>query len=85
MTAEDIKAVVVKALRNVAPDIDAGTLDPDESWREQTDLDSMDFLNLVIGLHEALGVEIPEVDYPRLSSLNATVRYLADRLQASAH
>lgn len=85
MTAEDIKAVVVKALRGVAPDIDAATLDPDESWREQTDLDSMDFLNLMIALHRALGIEIPEADYPRLSSLNATVRYLADRLQAAGH
>jgi acyl carrier protein len=85
LTAEDIKAVVVKALRGVAPDIDAATLDPDESWREQTDLDSMDFLNLMIALHRALGIEIPEADYPRLSSLNAAVRYLADRLQAAGH
>jgi acyl carrier protein len=85
MSGEDIRAVVVKTLHGVAPDVDPASLDPDESWREQTDLDSMDFLNLVIGLHKALGVEIPEVDYPRLSSLNATVRYLEERLQAAGH
>ena len=56
------------------------TLDPDDGLREQLDLDSMDFLNVVIGLHEALGVDIPEVDYPKLFTMNGAVAYLKEKL-----
>ncbi len=59
-------------------------LDPAGDLREQTDLDSMDFLNLVIGLHQTLGVEIPEADYPRLATLDGLAAYLAAKLEAGA-
>jgi acyl carrier protein len=51
-------------------------VDPAESLREQLDLDSMDFLNFVIGVHKRLGGEIPEADYPKLASLDGAMAYL---------
>lgn len=83
MTREAIREAVVKALTSVAPEIDPSLLDPDVELRQEFDLDSMDFLNLVIGLHASLNVDVPETDYPRLATLNGAVDYLANRLSAS--
>lgn len=81
MTGDDLKRVVLEAVAEVAPDAEAAfaTLDPDKGLREQLDLDSMDFLNVVIALHEKLGVDIPEKDYARLFTLNGAVAYLAEK------
>jgi acyl carrier protein len=62
----------------VAPELDAATIDLQADLQEEYDLDSMDFLNFVIGLHEITGTEIPEGDYPRLTSIDACVDYLAE-------
>jgi acyl carrier protein len=67
----------------VAPDVDANALDPGADFREELDLDSMDVLNLVVGLHEATGIEIPERDYPELTTVDACVAYLSERLAAA--
>ncbi|HZD26019.1 MAG TPA: acyl carrier protein [Alphaproteobacteria bacterium] len=75
-TDERIKAIVLEVLGSIAPEIDAGAIDPQASFRDQLDIDSMDFLNFIIALHERLKVEIPETDYPRLSSLAGCVAYL---------
>ncbi len=80
----DLRKTVFRALRKVAPDIDPAEISSSESLRDQTDLDSMDFLNFVVGLHAALGVEIPEADYPRLESIEGIVGYLRERLAAGA-
>jgi acyl carrier protein len=58
---------------------DLASLKPDEDLREQLDLDSMDSLNVVVGLHAALGVEITEADYPRFATLEGGVEYLTAR------
>lgn len=79
-----IRKAVLAALRKVAPEIDPATLDSSASLRDQTDLDSMDFLNFVIGLHASLGVDIPEADYPQLSSIDAITNYLRRRLPGGA-
>lgn len=79
-TAEDLRATVFSVLGEIAPEADAAGIDPTESLRQQLDLDSMDFLNFVIGLHKRLGVEIPESDYSRLASINGAVAYLNARL-----
>ena len=76
-TPEEIRATVLRTLGDVAPDADLTGIDPGESLREQLDLDSMDYLNFVIALHQRLGVEIPEADYPRLASLEGALAYLA--------
>jgi acyl carrier protein len=82
MTREDITRVVIESLKRIAPEIDAASIDPAVSFRDQLDLDSMDFLNFVLALHGRLGVEIPEADYPRLYTLDDAVAYLAPKTAA---
>jgi acyl carrier protein len=80
MTDEDIRAVVVEVLASVAPEGDFDRLKPDLPLRDQLDIDSYDFLNVIVQLHERLGVDIPETDYRHLSSLDGVVAYLARRM-----
>ncbi|HEU4367509.1 MAG TPA: acyl carrier protein [Methylomirabilota bacterium] len=77
--ADDLRATIVRVLGDIAPEADLAALRPDVAFREQLDLDSMDVLNFVVGLHGALGIEIPESDYPRLATLDACVDYLQAR------
>jgi acyl carrier protein len=79
MTTDEIKATILRVIGEIAPEVDAARIDPDMSLREQLDLDSMDILNVMIGLHEALQVDIPETDYPKLATLNGAVAYLSQR------
>jgi len=79
VTREELRAAVLDALGEIAPEVDLAAVDPGTSFREQLDLDSMDLLNLVIGIHARTGVEIPEADYPKLASLDGAVAYLAVR------
>jgi len=76
----EIKALIVSELAKIAPEVDANDIDPAGDLREQIDLDSMDILNLMIAIHEATGVDIPEADYPQLATLDACVSYLRVRL-----
>lgn len=73
---EALREAVAVALRGIAPEADIDQIDPSASLREQLDLDSFDFLKLLIALQEAVGVDIPETDYGRVDSLNALVAYL---------
>jgi acyl carrier protein len=82
ITREQIRAAVVRALGAVAPETDAGGLDERAPLREALDIDSMDFLNFVRGLHASLGVDVPEADYPKIQTLGACVEYLGRRLGA---
>ena len=84
MTEAEIRRMVLDALASVAPELDEATLAPDQSFRDQLDIDSMDFLNYVIALHEALKIDIPEEDYPRLVSIDGAVAYLAQRLKKAS-
>lgn len=76
MTDEELSALVLRVLEEAAPGVDLTGLDPALDFAEQIDIDSMDQLNFVIGLHEATGVEISERDYPKMSGLDACVAYL---------
>ena len=84
MTDPSIRKTVLDALASVAPELDEATLETDKSFREQLDIDSMDFLNYVIALHEALGVDIPERDYASVASIDGAVAYLSTKLAARA-
>lgn len=75
LTADEITGTVRRILGEVAPEADLTQLKPDVSFRDQLDIDSMDFLNFVIALHETLHLEIPEADYPKLASLNGCLQY----------
>jgi len=81
MTRDEIKIAILRCLGGVAPEADLSRLKPKVSFREQLDLDSMDFLNFVVALHESLRVEIPETDYPKLMALDPSIDYLLARLQ----
>jgi acyl carrier protein len=80
MTTDEVRTIVLDVLSSLAPEIDIGQIQPDADLREQFDLDSMDVLNFAIGLHERTGAQIPEVDYPKLLTLNGAVAYLAPKL-----
>lgn len=76
MTKDEIKAAVLDELGKIAPEIDGALADPSGDLREEFDIDSMDFLNLVTALHQRLGIDIPEADYPQLFTMNDAVAYL---------
>jgi acyl carrier protein len=76
VTRDELRATVLRVLGDIAPEADLAALEPDVPFREQLDLDSMDLLNFVVALHGALGVDVPEADYPKLGTLNACVAYL---------
>jgi len=79
MTREEIRGLIVETLGSIAPEADASGLDPKADIRESLDIDSLDFLNFVIALHERLRIDIPEVDYPRLFTLNGAIDYLLQK------
>lgn len=80
MTDADIRALALATLKAIAPEIEDEELRSDRPLRNQVDLDSMDWLNFLLGLHEKLKVEIPEADYARLITLDDVVAYLAQKL-----
>jgi acyl carrier protein len=77
---DEIKALIIRELAKIAPEVDPGEIDSAVDLREQIDLDSMDILNLMIAIHEATGVDIPEADYPQLVTLDGCIAYLGARL-----
>lgn len=79
----DIRKVVQEELNNIAPEVDLASVDPAGDLREAFDIDSMDFLNLITAIHHRLGVEIPELDYPKLVTLDGAVAYIAAKLGSS--
>jgi acyl carrier protein len=81
MKEEELRAVVVATLKTIAPEVEEGDLRPDRPLRNQVDLDSMDWLNFLIGLHEKLKVEIPEADYAKLVTLGDVLDYLKAKLK----
>jgi acyl carrier protein len=81
MTETQIKETILEGLGQIAPEVDLDTLDPHANVRETLDIDSFDFLNFLIGLHDAFGVEIPEADYGQLATLADIVAYLRARVR----
>ncbi len=72
-----IRQAVIDAILGVAPEADFSSLKSDRSLRDQLDLDSFDFLNVLVAIHATLGIDIPEADYAKLSTLDSMVGYLA--------
>lgn len=81
MDKDKLTALIIETLIAVAPDVDPGALDPDASFRDQFEIDSVDFLNFVLQLEKALGIRVPEMDYPKLSGLKGCLIYLDKALQ----
>ncbi len=76
MTAADIRAEIIDILADIVPDEDTSQLDDQKPLREQIELDSMDFLDIVMELRKRYRIQIPEDDYVQLATLNSTVKYL---------
>lgn len=79
MTPEEVRATIVRVLGEIAPEVDLATLSPSADMRTELDIDSVDFLNFVLGVHAALGIDIPEADYPKLATLEGATAYLMAR------
>ncbi len=79
MNADELKARILTLLTDVAPDVDPATVQADVNFRDQFDFDSMDQLNFAIAIHKAFDVEIPESDYPKLTSLAKCEQYVRMR------
>ena len=82
MSEIDIRKVVQEELSNIAPEMDLATVDPAADLREAIDIDSIDFLNLVTALHHRTGIDIPEIDYPKIITLNGMMAYLEAKLKS---
>ncbi|MDI9627369.1 MAG: acyl carrier protein [Acidobacteriota bacterium] len=80
MDDSELRQVIVAALRKIAPEIGDDELDDHRPLRRQVDLDSIDWLRFLVELHERLQVDIPETDYPQLSSVADLVGYLRTRV-----
>jgi acyl carrier protein len=81
MTDGELQEAVLRILGNIAPEADPTQIRADQSFRDQLDIDSMDFHNFVIAIDKELHIDIPERDYPKLSSLNGCVEYLKSRCE----
>jgi len=79
MNESEARALAADVLAGIAPEADLATVRDDEDLRSALDLDSMDFMNFVIGLSQRTGHPIPEADAPRLHTLRGLVDYLAGR------
>ncbi len=84
MTDAEILLAVQDIIAQIAPDEDLSQLDPDVRLREQIELDSMDFLDIVMELRKLYGVQVPEADYKELATLNGCVNYLRPQLASKA-
>ncbi len=80
MTREEIRSTLLSCLSAVAPEIGEEEIEDDTDLRDELDLDSMDILRWVQGIHKALGVEIPEEDYGQIATLGEAVDYVAARV-----
>ena len=81
MTSEEIRDEIIDILESIAPDEDLDELKDDVSFRDQLELDSMDFLDIVMELRKRYRIQIPEEDYPELASMESTCKYLEPRMR----
>jgi acyl carrier protein len=81
MTRDEISQAVIDIIEDVLPDDDCSSIEPEVNLRDQLDLDSMDFLDIVMELRKQYGVEVPEDDYPKLATLKSCVDYLEPALK----
>ena len=80
MTKDEVRSVILEIIAQIAPDEDLSNLKGDVRIREQIDLDSMDFLDIVMELRKRYGIEVPEADYMEMATLDGAVAYLEPRM-----
>jgi acyl carrier protein len=79
---EELKQAIVQTLATIAPEIAADALKADKPLRDQVDLDSADWLNFLVALHARIGVDIPDADAAKLTTLDKLIDYCARKLGA---
>jgi acyl carrier protein len=84
MTADQVKQIILEIIGEIAPDEDLNNVKPDVRLRDQLDLDSMDFLDIVMELRKQHGIEVPESDYQQLASLDSCADYLVPKFRETA-
>lgn len=84
MTKDETKKVVLDIIADIAPDEDLSNVKPDVRLRDQLQLDSMDFLDIVMELRKRHGIEVPEAEYQQLASLDSCAEYLTPKFNALA-
>ena len=82
MQQDEIRQLVLEILYQIAPELQEQVIEPDLNFRDQFDFDSVDFLNFILSLEKKLQLKLPELDYPKLSSLNGCLAYLASRSES---
>lgn len=82
MTKDEATALLAATLREIAPEVDLGAVDPDLPLQEVADIDSKDFLTLLAAIHDRTGIEIPFQDYPKLATVKLFVSYLMSEFSA---
>jgi acyl carrier protein len=81
MTRDEIKDVILEIIEDIDEEADFATLDADAPLRDQLDLDSMDFLDIVMELRKRYKLQIPEEEYPQLATLTSCVNFLEPKLK----
>jgi acyl carrier protein len=84
MTPDDARTLLARLLRGIAPEVDLDEIDPAAPLTESAELDSMDFLNLVNALYDETGIDVPERDYPLISTIDGFVAYITSVTPAEA-
>jgi len=80
MNRDELSNAILETLTGIAPEIDAAELAPAKPLRDQVDLDSADWLNFLVALHARLGIDIPDADVAKLTTLERLVDYCAQKL-----
>jgi len=81
MAPAEIREAIIEILEDIAPDEDLSSLDDAQAFRDQLELDSMDFLDIVMELRKRYRVQVPEEDYGNLNSMASTVEYLTPKME----
>ena len=79
MTEEEVKQTVIEILKRIAPDTDPEKLKPEEDIRHTLEIDSFDALQFVVALDEHFGIETPEADYGKITSMQKLVQYIIQK------
>lgn len=76
MTEDQVKSIVIRLLKNIAPDTEPSQLKPDDNIRQKLTIDSFDYLQFIVGLDKELGIQTPEEDYGKIGTLKELLSYM---------
>lgn len=79
MTTQEVKTALIDIINEIVPDEDVNNMKPDIPFRDQIELDSMDFLDIIMEIRKRYRLEVPEADYPQLTTLDSSVAYLTPK------